>query len=236
MRREGFELSIGRPKVLMRKDENTGETLEPIEELFIDLDEEFTGVVMEKIIQRKGELVDMRPSGTGKTRLKFLIPTRGLIGYHGEFLTDTSGSGIMNRSFHSYGHFRGAIESRKRGVLISTDSGTANAYALFFLQERGMLFIGPGDPVYCGMIVGEHTRDNDLEVNPTKSKQLSNMRAAGKDDAIKLSTHLSMTIEQAITYIAEDERVEITPTSIRLRKRFLDPNERKRMSRVSKEI
>ena len=232
MRREGFELSIGRPKVLFQKDPNTGETLEPIEELYVDLDDEFTGTVVDKLIQRKGEMIDMRPSGVGKTRIKFLIPTRGLIGYYGEFLTDTRGSGIMNRSFHSYAPHKGPIEERARGALVSVANGKAVPYALFFLKDRGTLFVHPGDPVYEGMIIGEHSRENELEVNPTKEKQLSNCRAAGKDENIKLPNPREMSLEQAIAYIKNDERVEVTPKSIRLRKKYLDSITRKKMSRI----
>lgn len=231
MRREGFELSIGRPKVLFRKDPTTGETLEPIEELYVDLDDEFTGTVVDKLIQRKGEMVDMRPSGVGKTRIKFLIPTRGLIGYYGDFLTDTRGSGIMNRSFHSYEPHKGPIEERSRGVLVSVANGKCVPYALFFLKDRGTLFVHPGDPVYEGMIIGEHSRENELEVNPTREKQLSNCRAAGKDENIKLPNPREMSLEQAIAYIKNDERVEVTPKSIRLRKKYLDSITRKKMSR-----
>jgi GTP-binding protein len=186
MRREGFELSIGRPKVLFHKDPKTGEVLEPIEELYVDVDDEFSGIVIDKLIQKKGEMVDMRSSGVGKTRIKFLIPTRGLIGYHSDFLTDTRGSGIMNRTFHSYAPFKGTIDERTRGALVSMENGRAVAYALFFLKDRGTLFISPGTQVYDGMIIGEHSRENELEVNPTKEKQLSNCRAAGKDENIKL--------------------------------------------------
>ncbi len=231
MRREGFELSIGRPKVLFQNDPNTGETLEPIEELYVDLDDEFTGTVVDKLIQRKGEMIDMRPSGVGKTRIKFLIPTRGLIGYYGDFLTDTRGSGIMNRSFHSYAPHKGPIEERSRGALVSIASGKAIPYALFYLKDRGTLFVHPGDPVYDGMIIGEHSRENELEVNPTKEKQLSNCRAAGKDENIKLPNPREMTLEQAIAYIKNDEKVEVTPKSIRLRKKYLDQITRKKMSR-----
>lgn len=231
MRREGFELSIGRPKVLFQKDPETGATLEPIEELYVDLDDEFTGTVVDKLILRKGEMIDMRPSGIGKTRIKFLIPTRGLIGYYGEFLTDTRGSGIMNRSFHSYAPHKGSIEERARGVLVSVANGKAVPYALFFLKDRGTLFVHPGDPVYEGMIIGEHSRENELEVNPTKEKQLSNCRAAGKDENIKLPNPREMSLEQAIAYIKNDERVEVTPKSIRLRKKYLDSITRKKMSR-----
>ncbi|MDR2598279.1 MAG: translational GTPase TypA [Holosporales bacterium] len=233
MRREEFELSIGRPKVLFRKDDATGELLEPLEELYIDLDDEFTGVVVEKIIQRKGEMIDMRPSGIGKTRIKFLIPTRGLIGYYGEFLTDTRGTGVMNKSFHSYVSHKGSIEGRNKGVLVSVANGKAIPYALFFLKERGTLFVTPGDPVYEGMIIGENSRENELEVNPTKEKQLSNCRAAGKDENIKIPNPRYISLEQAIAYIQNDELVEVTPTAIRLRKKYLDPNTRKKMSRVA---
>ncbi|MBE6447135.1 MAG: translational GTPase TypA [Alphaproteobacteria bacterium] len=232
MRREGFELSISRPQVLYKNDEATGEKLEPMEELYIDLDDEFTGVIVEKITLRKGTLLDMRPSGTGKTRLKFSIPTRGLIGYHSEFLTDTRGSGIMSRLFLGYEPFKGTIEGRTKGVLVSNISGSGVPYALFFLEERGTLFINPGDPVYEGMIIGEHNKGNDLDVNPTKSKQLTNMRASGKDDNIKLSPPRIMTLEQALSYIQDDELVEVTPTCIRLRKRYLDQITRKKMSRI----
>ncbi|MDR1390868.1 MAG: translational GTPase TypA [Holosporales bacterium] len=231
MRREGFELSIGRPRVLFKKDEVTGATIEPVEELYVDLDDEFTGTVVDKLIQRKGEMIDMRPSGTGKTRIKFLIPTRGLIGYYGDFLTDTKGSGIMNRSFHSYVPHKGPIEERNRGVLVSVANGKAIPYALFFLKDRGTLFVRPSDPVYEGMIIGEHSRENELEVNPTKEKQLSNCRASGKDENIKLPNPREMSLEQAISYIKNDERVEVTPKSIRLRKRYLDATLRKKMSR-----
>jgi GTP-binding protein len=234
MRREGFELSISRPQVLCRTDPISGEKLEPREELYIDLDDEFTGGVMEKIIMRKGMLQDMRPSGMGKTRLKFIIPTRGLIGYHSEFLTDTSGSGVMNRSFYGYELHKGAIEGRTRGVLISNSNGNAIPYALFFLEERGTLFVKPGDPVYEGMIIGENSKNNELDVNPTKTKQLTNMRASGKDENIKLSPPRNISLEQALSYIQDDELVEVTPKSIRLRKRYLDQNTRKKMNRLEK--
>ena len=234
MRREGFELSISRPHVLYKTDEKTGEKLEPIEELYIDLDDEFTGTIVEKITLRKGNLVDMRPSGSGKTRLKFLIPTRGLIGYHSEFLTDTRGSGIMNRSFYGYEPHKGSIEGRIKGVLVSNSGGSAVPYALFFLEERGTLFVNPGDPVYEGMIIGENNKGNELDVNPTKTKQLTNMRAAGKDDNIKLSPPRSITLEQALSYIQDDELVEVTPSCIRLRKKYLDQITRKKMSRTEK--
>ncbi|GHT92264.1 GTP-binding protein [Alphaproteobacteria bacterium] len=234
MRREGFELSISRPHVLYKTDEKTGEKLEPMEELFIDLDDEFTGLIVEKITLRKGALQDMRPSGMGKTRLKFLIPTRGLIGYHSEFLTDTRGTGIMNRSFCGYEPYKGTIEGRTRGVLVSNSPGSAIPYALFFLEERGTLFVKPGDPVYEGMIIGENNKSNELDVNPTKTKQLTNMRASGKDENIKLSPPRAISLEQALSYIQDDERVEVTPNALRLRKRYLDQNTRKKMSRIEK--
>lgn len=232
MRREGFELSISRPHVLYKTDEKTGEKLEPMEELYIDLDDEFTGAIVEKITLRKGTMLDMRPSGAGKTRLKFLIPTRGLIGYHSEFLTETRGSGIMNRSFYGYEPYKGPIEDRTKGVLISNSGGNAVPYALFFLEERGTLFVNPGDPVYEGMIIGEHNKGNDLDVNPTKTKQLTNMRASGKDDNIKLSPPRIISLEQALSYIQDDELVEVTPSCIRLRKKYLDQITRKKMSRI----
>lgn len=232
MRREGFELSISRPKVLMHKDEN-GKLLEPMEEVFADVDDEFTGIVIDKLTQRKGDLKDMRPSGVGKTRLTFIIPTRGLIGYYGEFLTDTRGTGIMNRLFAGYEPHRGGIPGRQRGALISIGSGTGVPYALFFIQDRGTLFINPGDPVYDGLIIGEHAKENDLEVNPTKEKHLSNMRAAGKDENIRLSPPRVITLEQALSYINDDELVEVTPKAIRLRKKYLDSITRKKMSRSS---
>lgn len=231
MRREGFELSISRPHVLYKTDES-GQKLEPMEELYIDLDDEFTGVIVEKITLRKGSLLDMRPSGLGKTRLKFSIPTRGLIGYHSEFLTDTRGTGIMNRSFSGYEPYKGPIEDRTKGVLVSNANGNAVPYALFFLEERGTLFVNPGDPVYEGMIIGEHNKGNELDVNPTKTKQLTNMRASGKDDNIKLSPPRAISLEQALSYIQDDERVEVTPHALRLRKRYLDQITRKKMSRL----
>jgi GTP-binding protein len=231
MRREGFELAIGRPRVLFKKDPDTDQLLEPMEEVQIDVDDEFTGIVVEKMGIRKGEMIDMRPSGGGKTRITFISPSRGLIGYQGEFLTDTRGTGIMSRLFHSYGAFKGPIGGRRNGALISNSMGQAVAYALWNLEDRGVMFIGPGTAVYEGMIVGEHTRDNDLEINVLKAKQLTNIRAAGKDEAIRLTPPRIFTLEQAIAYIEEDELVEVTPTSIRLRKVLLDPNDRKRAER-----
>jgi GTP-binding protein len=228
MRREGFELAVGRPRVLFQSDPQTGQRLEPIEEVVVDVDDAYTGVVVEQISQRKGELQDMRPSGAGKTRLVFHAPSRGLIGYHGEFLTDTRGTGVMNRLFHSYGPFRGPIQGRRNGALIANAEGTAVAYALWNLEERGPMFIDPGTVVYGGMMIGEHSRGNDLDVNVLKGKQLTNIRAAGKDEAVRLTPPRRMSLEQAIAYIDDDELVEVTPKSIRLRKRFLEPEDRKR--------
>jgi len=228
MRREGFELAVGRPRVLFQTDPTTGQRLEPIEEVVIDVDDAYTGVVVEQISQRKGELQDMRPSGAGKTRLVFYAPSRGLIGYHGEFLTDTRGTGVMNRIFHEYGPFRGPIQGRRNGALIANAEGVSVAYAMWNLEDRGPMFIDPGVAVYRGMLIGEHSRGNDLEVNVLKGKQLTNIRAAGKDEAVRLTPPRKMTLEQAIAYIEDDELVEVTPKSIRLRKRFLDPEDRKR--------
>ncbi|MGI4746972.1 MAG: translational GTPase TypA [Janthinobacterium lividum] len=231
MRREGFELTIGRPRVLTRQNEETGEREEPFEEVLVDVDEAFSGVVVEKMSIRKGQMQDMRPSGGGKVRLTFLIPSRGLIGYHGEFLTDTRGTGIMNRLFAGYQPWAGTIEGRSKGSLISSEDGAAVQYALWYLQERGQLFVDPGEKVYVGMILGEHSRGSDLEINPIKEKKLTNIRAAGKDDAMLLTPPRRMSLEQAIAYIEDDELVEVTPSAIRIRKRYLDPNERKRMER-----
>ena len=230
MRREGFELSVSRPKVLLKRDTN-GSLLEPIEEVVIDLDEEHSGIVVQKLAERKAELVEMRPSGGGRLRLVFYAPTRGLIGYQGELLTDTRGTGIMNRLFHDYAPHKGPIQGRRTGVLISTDQGDAVAYALWNLEDRGPMMIEPGTRVYRGMIVGEHTRDNDLEVNVLKGKKLTNIRTTSKDEAVRLTPPIRMTLERALAYIADDELVEVTPKSIRLRKRHLDPNERKKAER-----
>ncbi len=230
MRREGFELGISRPRVLFR-DGDAGRE-EPYETVVIDVDEEFSGTVVDKMNQRKAEMTDMRPSGGNKTRITFSAPSRGLIGYHGEFLSDTRGTGIMNRLFEKYGPYKGQIDGRKNGVLISNGSGEANAYALGSLEERGILMVAPGDPLYEGMVIGENAKTDDLEVNPMKAKQLTNFRASGgKDDAIRLTPPKRMTLEQAIAYIDDDEMVEVTPKSIRLRKRHLDPHERKRAAR-----
>ncbi|MBW4331167.1 translational GTPase TypA [Stakelama sp. CBK3Z-3] len=229
MRREGFELGISRPRVLFREGETGRE--EPYETVVIDVDEEFSGTVVEKMNLRKAEMTDMRPSGGGKTRITFSAPSRGLIGYHGEFLSDTRGTGIMNRLFEKYGPYKGQIEGRKNGVLISNGTGEANAYSLNSLEDRGILFVGQGEALYEGMIVGENAKTDDLEVNPMKAKQLTNIRSSGKDDAIRLTPPRKMTLEQAIAYIDDDELVEVTPKTIRLRKRHLDPHERKRAKR-----
>ncbi|MEO6041559.1 MAG: translational GTPase TypA [Croceibacterium sp.] len=230
MRREGFELSIGRPRVLFR--DGPGGREEPYETVVIDVDEEHSGTVVEKMAQRKGQMTDMRPSGGGKTRLTFTAPSRGLIGYHGEFLSDTRGTGVMNRLFEKYGPHAGPIQGRQNGVLISMEQGEAVPYALNMLEERGILFISPNEKLYEGMIIGENAKPQDLEVNPLKSKQLTNFRSTGKDDAVRLTPPRRMTLEQAIAYIQDDELVEVTPRSIRLRKRYLDPHERKRASRT----
>ncbi len=231
MRREGFELSISRPQVLFRQEEGT--RMEPIEEVTIDVDEDYSGVVVDKLSQRKGELVEMRTGAGGKTRIVAHVPSRGLIGYHGEFLTDTRGTGVLNRVFHEWSAYRGPIPGRRNGVLISIEDGTSVPYAIFNLEDRGKFFIGAGEQVYSGMILGEHNRDNDLEVNPLKGKKLTNVRASGTDEAVRLTTPVRMTLEQAIAYIEEDELVEVTPLNIRLRKRHLDPHERKRHARQS---
>ena len=231
MRREGFELSISRPRVVYRDIE--GVKNEPIEEVTIDVDEEFSGSVIEKLSMRKGELVEMKSSGSGKTRIVSLVPSRGLIGYHGEFMTDTRGTGILNRVFNSWEPVKGSIPGRRQGVLISMENGNSVAYAIFNLEDRGRFFIGAGENVYQGMIIGEHTRDNDLEVNPLKGKKLTNVRASGTDEAVKLTTPTRFSLEQAIAYIDNDELVEVTPNSIRLRKRLLDPHERKRSQKIA---
>ena len=228
MRREGFELSISRPKVIMKRDE-AGNLLEPIEEVVVDVDEEFSGVVVEKLSQRRAELIEMIPSQIGnKVRLIFHAPSRGLIGYHSEFLTDTRGTGVMNRIFYEFEPYKGEIDERRNGVMISSEDGQAIAYSLWKLQDRGPMFIEHNSPVYVGMIIGEHTKHNDIEVNPTKSKQLTNIRAAGKDEAIDLIPPRKMSLEQALSYIQADELLEVTPKSLRLRKRILDPIARKR--------
>ncbi len=231
MRREGFELCVGRPRVVMREGEN-GQRLEPVEEVTIDVDDDFAGAVIQKLSERKAELSDMRPSGLGRQRLIFRAPTRGLIGYHGELMTDTRGTAIMNRVFHDYAPYMGAIASRHTGVLISNAEGSAVAFALWNLEDRGPMFITPGTKVYHGMIVGEHTRGNDLEVNVLKGKKLTNMRASGKDDAVQLTPPIKLTLEKALAFIKDEELVEVTPDSIRMRKAILDPHERKRAERA----
>lgn len=232
MRREGFELSVSRPKVLFKEED--GQKLEPIEEVVIDVDDEHSGTVVEKVSLRKGKMIDMRPSGGGKTRIVFHAPSRGLIGYQGEFLTDTKGTGVMNRLYHSHEPYKGDITFRRNGALISTGQGEAVGYAIFNLQDRGTMFVKPQDKVYLGMVVGENSRDNDLDINILKGKQLTNVRASGTDEAIRLTPPKIMTLEEMISYIGEDELVEVTPKTLRLRKKLLDPNDRKRAMRSSK--
>jgi len=236
MRREGFELSISRPQVLFRdtNEDGAAQRLEPIEEVTIDVDDEYSGVVIEKITgPRKGDLAEMKPAGAGKTRIVAHVPSRGLIGYHGEFLTDTRGTGVLNRVFHDWAPYKGPIPGRRQGVLISMEDGEAVAYAIWNLEDRGKFFISPQEKVYQGMILGEHSRENDLEVNPLKGKKLTNVRASGTDEAVRLTTPVRMSLEQAIAYIDDDELVEVTPNAVRLRKRFLDPHERKRQARAA---
>ena len=230
MRREGFELSISRPQVLFR--DVDGARHEPIEEVTIDVDDDYSGAVIEKLTGvRRGEMTEMKPAGAGKTRIVAHVPSRGLIGYHGEFMTDTRGTGVLNRVFHSWAPHKGAIPGRRAGVLISMESGQSVAYALFNLEDRGRMFIGAQEQLYEGMVIGEHSRENDLEVNPLKGKKLSNVRASGKDEAVVLTTPITLSLEEAIAYINDDELVEVTPNACRLRKRYLDPHERKRQSR-----
>ncbi len=231
MRREGYELSISRPRVLYREDPKTGERLEPIEEVVIDVDEEYSGIVVEALSVRKGRMTEMRQAGGGKVRLTFTVPSRGLIGYHGEFMTETRGTGVLNRVFSEYAPYQGSVPGRRNGVLISNATGKSNAYGLAGLEGRGILLIGATVPVYEGMIVGEHSRENDLEVNPLKAKQLTNVRASGTDEAIRLTPPRRMSLEDAIAYVNDDELLEVTPLNLRLRKRYLDPNVRKREDR-----
>ncbi len=232
MRREGFELSISRPRVIFKEED--GQRLEPIEEVIIDVDDEYSGAVIDKLTgERKGDLVEMKPAGVGKTRIVAHVPSRGLIGYQGQFLTDTRGTGVLNRIFHDWAPHKGPIQGRRQGVLISMENGISVAYALWNLEERGKLFIGAQEAVYEGMIIGEHSRDNDLEVNPLKGKKLTNIRASGTDEAVRLTTPVRMSLEESIAYIDDDELVEVTPKIVRLRKRFLDSNERKRQSRAA---
>lgn len=230
MRREGFEMAVSRPRVVMHDDEH-GNLLEPIEEVVIDVDDEFSGVVVQKMSERKAEMIELRPSGGNRIRQVFHAPTRGLIGYQSELMTDTRGTAVMNRLFHGYQPYKGEIGGRVNGVLLSTDAGESVAFAMFNLEDRGPMIIGPGEKVYAGMIVGIHTRDNDLEVNILKGKKLTNIRAAGKDEAVKLTTPIRMTLERALSWIQDDELVEVTPKSIRLRKLYLDTHERKRFEK-----
>ncbi|GAB4355302.1 MAG: translational GTPase TypA [Oricola sp.] len=231
MRREGFELAVSRPRVVMEKDES-GQLLEPVEEVVIDVDEEHSGVVVQKMSERKAEMLELKPSGGDRVRLVFHAPTRGLIGYQSELMTDTKGTAIMNRLFHAYEPYKGEIGGRVNGVLIANEAGEAVAYALFNLEDRGPMIIDPGEKVYQGMIIGIHSRDNDLEVNVLKGKKLTNVRAAGKDEAVKLTPPVKMTLERALSWIQDDELVEVTPKSIRLRKLYLDPHERKRFEKA----
>ena len=232
MRREGFELSISRPRVLMRSE--NGQELEPVEEVTIDVDDDYTGAVLEKITgPRRGEVLHMGPAGAGKTRIVAHVPSRGLIGYHGEFLTDTRGTGVLNRIFHGWAPHKGPIPGRRSGALVSIETGTSVAYALWNLEERGRMFIGAQEPVYEGMVIGENARDDDLGVNPLKGKKLTNVRASGKDDAVVLTPPVRMSLEEAVAWIDDDELVEVTPNAVRLRKRILDPHERKRQARAS---
>ena len=231
MRREGFELSVSRPQVLFQ--EIDGQKCEPVEEVTIDVDDEYSGAVIEKITGvRKGTLAEMKPAGAGKTRIIAHVPSRGLIGYHGEFMTDTRGTGVLNRVFHAWEPHKGSIPGRRAGVLISMESGISVAYALFNLEDRGRMFIGAQTQVYTGMIIGQHSRENDLEINPLKGKKLSNVRASGTDEAVRLTTPITLSLEEAIAYIDNDELVEVTPNAIRMRKRYLDPHERKRAART----
>ena len=230
MRREGFELSVARPKVVIH-DDGKGNKFEPVEEVTIDVDSEFSGVVIQELKKRKGDMKDMKPFGENRTRLVFLVPTRCLMGYQSEFMTDTKGTGVFNRVFHSYEPFKGNLQKYRNGVLISTENGVATAYDLWKLEERGTMFIEPQDEVYVGMIIGEHNRENDLPVNVTKGKHLTNVRASGSDEAVDLTPAIKLTLEQMISYIQDDELIEVTPDKLRLRKKYLDPNERKKMSR-----
>jgi GTP-binding protein len=230
MRREGFELSISRPRVIFQ--DIDGVKHEPVEEVTIDVDDEYTGPVIEKLTgPRKGDLVEMKAAGVGKTRIIAHVPSRGLIGYHGQFMTDTRGTGVLNRVFHGWTPHKGPIEGRRQGVLISIETGVSVAYAMWKLEDRGHFFIGVQEQIYGGMIIGEHNRDNDLEVNALKGKQLTNVRASGTDEAVRLTTPVKLSLEQSIAYIDDDELVEVTPKNIRMRKRYLDSNERKRQSR-----
>ena len=231
MRREGFEVSISRPRVVFQTDPETGKRLEPMEDVMIDVDDEFSGIVIEKLSARKAELKDMGPSGAGKTRISLVAPSRSLIGYQGEFLTDTRGSGVLNRVFSHYEPYKGPLDQQRKGVLISNSDGETAAFALWNLEDRGVMFVGAGEKTYLGMIIGENARGDDMDVNPMKAKQLNNIRASGKDEAVRLTPPRRMTLEQAIAYIEEDELVEVTPKNIRLRKQVLNPSFRKRRVR-----
>jgi GTP-binding protein len=235
MRREGFEMSVSRPRVLLKKDEND-QVIEPYEEIIVDIDDEYTGVVVEKLTERKADLTDMRPAGHGKTRIVFSCPSRGMIGYQSQFMTDTRGTGVLNRLFKEYGPYKGDITGRRNGALISTESGKAAAYAIWKLQDRGTMFITHNDDVYQGMIVGENSRDTDLDINVTKAKQLTNVRASGTDEACTLVPPRKLTLEAMMAYINDDELVEITPKTVRLRKRYLTPNERELAKKSAKKI
>jgi GTP-binding protein len=230
MRREGFELSVSRPRVIFRDED--GVRMEPVEEVIVDVDDEYAGAVIDKLTgERKGDLAEMKPAGVGKTRIIAHVPSRGLIGYHGQFLTDTRGTGVLNRIFHGWTAHKGPIQGRRQGVLISMENGVSVAYALWNLEDRGCMFIGPQENIYEGMLIGEHSRENDLEVNPLKGKKLTNVRASGTDEAVRLTPHVKMSLEEAIAYIDDDELVEVTPKIIRLRKRILDSHDRKRLGR-----
>ena len=231
MRREGFEMCVSQPQVIFR--EGPEGKMEPYEDLLVDVDDPFVGVVIEKLGRRAGRMRDMGPSGQGRTRIEFVIPSRGLIGYRNEFLTDTRGTGIINHSFREYAPFAGVLKGRPNGVLIVQDPGETNTYALFYLQERGILFAGTGERVYSGQIIGQHSRDNDLIVNPNKTKKLTNIRTTAADEKLFLTPPRIMSLEAALEFINDDELVEVTPKSIRLRKRYLDHNTRKRFEKVA---
>lgn len=232
MRREGFEFLLGRPEVIIK--EENGVKMEPFEHLVVDVPDDFTGVVIEKLGRKKAEMKSMTPTGDGQTRIEFEIPARGLIGFRSQFLTDTKGEGVMNHSFLEYRPLSSGIEHRMNGALVSMENGEASGFSIFNLQDRGVMFIKPQDKVYVGMIIGEHSRSNDLDVNPIKGKQLSNVRSSGADEAIKLVPPRIPTLESALEWIEDDELVEVTPKSIRIRKRYLDPTKRKRMAKQGK--
>jgi len=234
MRREGYELAVSKPRVILKQEGDR--TLEPYELLLLDVEEIHQGVVIERLGRRKAELLNHQVGGDGRVRLEYRVPARGLIGFHSEFISDTKGTGIIHHLFDGYGPYKGEIPTRTRGALIAMEAGETVAYALFNLQERGELFVGPGVKVYAGMIIGQHSRENDLVVNPMKSKKLTNIRAAGSDENVILTPPRQMTLERAIEFIADDELVEVTPASIRLRKRVLDENERKRLAKRAESL